>query len=404
MEKNGDTPLPWEEAWLHDAFTRAAKFQSFPGGPIGYRLRRIILTNFWLYEHQVFEIAHGRLGLTGENTTGKTTVLIAAMLALDGDHRPVRLDTLGGAEKRLEYYIIGGQDSRVKFERKQCTSYIALEFEWCDPEHPPFAPELRLAWEQGKREQARFLTIGLVFSGRKEAENPATLRYRFAILDSSRLDRDRNTQLATTYTSKGQRYAHDPDSFREQLTGHGKIFRKPQEYEEFVSQALFGFSDVRHFQQLIDLLMKIRNPKLQLTVPALREYLSQALPGIPEQVMQQTASTLERMNGLREDLDSLHEAHDAARKLYEQQELVAQLEGQLIANEYLYAYEQEIKADEEAQHQKQKLQEAINTRKLAEERFQEIQNELQAIRSKLQALAAKDEFQIVQQLELEKMW
>ena len=35
--------------------------QAFAGGPRGYRLRRIILTNFWLYGLQEFEIPHGRL-------------------------------------------------------------------------------------------------------------------------------------------------------------------------------------------------------------------------------------------------------------------------------------------------------------------------------------------------------
>ena len=37
--------------------------QAQAGGPLGYRLRRIILTNFWLYGLQEFEIPHGRLFL-----------------------------------------------------------------------------------------------------------------------------------------------------------------------------------------------------------------------------------------------------------------------------------------------------------------------------------------------------
>ena len=39
--------------------------QAQAGGPLGYRLRRIILTNFWLYGLQEFEIPHGRLFLAG---------------------------------------------------------------------------------------------------------------------------------------------------------------------------------------------------------------------------------------------------------------------------------------------------------------------------------------------------
>ena len=51
--------------------------QAFAGGPKGYRLRRILLTNFWLYGQQEFEILHGRLFLAGENASGKSTVLTA---------------------------------------------------------------------------------------------------------------------------------------------------------------------------------------------------------------------------------------------------------------------------------------------------------------------------------------
>ncbi len=56
--------------------------QGLAGGPQGYRLCRILLTNFWLYGQQEFEIPHGRLFLAGENASGKSTVfaeLVSAM-------------------------------------------------------------------------------------------------------------------------------------------------------------------------------------------------------------------------------------------------------------------------------------------------------------------------------------
>ena len=55
--------------------------QTLTGGPKGYRLRRILLTNFWLYGQQEFEVVHGRLFLAGENASGKSTVLTAAMIS-----------------------------------------------------------------------------------------------------------------------------------------------------------------------------------------------------------------------------------------------------------------------------------------------------------------------------------
>src|SRR5262245_38679325 len=75
-----------EEATAQQADLLVDMLQAYAGGPSGYLLRRIMLTNFWLYGLQEFDIPHGRLFLAGENASGKSTVLMAALpLALDGD-------------------------------------------------------------------------------------------------------------------------------------------------------------------------------------------------------------------------------------------------------------------------------------------------------------------------------
>src|SRR5262249_23392709 len=153
-------------------------------------LRRIILTNFWLYDHQEFEIPQGRLFLAGDNRSGKSTVLTAAItLALDGDYHPERIDTFGKREKRIDYYITGSLESQTPYIRDTRNTYIALEFEWCDPEHPPFASEFRTRWERGQQEQARFLTIGVAFYGNRTGSSPITA-LRFLITDGKRLEKD----------------------------------------------------------------------------------------------------------------------------------------------------------------------------------------------------------------------
>ena len=128
-------PTLWQDTGIIEsadsAHAQADLLQRLPDGPPGYRLRRVILTNFWLYDHQEFEIPHGRLFLAGENASGKSTVLMAAIpLALDGDYRPERIDTFGIREKRIDYYVIGSKESATPFVRDQRTSYIALECEW----------------------------------------------------------------------------------------------------------------------------------------------------------------------------------------------------------------------------------------------------------------------------------
>src|SRR6266700_4326321 len=176
--------------------------QQQAGGPLGYRLRRIILTNFWLYGQQEFEIPHGRLFLAGENASGKSTVLTAALpLGLDGDLRPNRLDTFGGRERRIEYYVLGGADSATPFNHERRTAYIALEFEWCDPDAPPIAQELRTRWENGDREHARFLTIGLSIAGNANVTDRIR-PLRFLITDGSRLGHDFDTVHETSDKKK----------------------------------------------------------------------------------------------------------------------------------------------------------------------------------------------------------
>src|SRR5260370_6972666 len=155
-----------EERQAHPITRFVDILQAYAGGPQGYRLRRIILTNFWLYGQQEFEWPNGRLFVAGENASGKSTVLTAAVpLGLDGDLRPNRLDTFGGRERRIEYYVLGGTDSATPFSHERRTAYIALEFEWCDPDHPPIAPDIRQRCENGEREKTRFLTIGVSMAG-----------------------------------------------------------------------------------------------------------------------------------------------------------------------------------------------------------------------------------------------
>src|SRR5260370_14532724 len=192
------------------------ELQKQAGGPLGYRLRRIMLTNFWLYGQQEFEIPHGRLFLAGENASGKSTVLTAALrLALDGDLRPNRLDTFGGCERRMEYYVLGGSDSATPFSHERRTSYIALEFEWCHSEAPPIAQELRQRWENGDRESTRFFTIGLSIAGNVNVTDRIR-PLRFLITDGSRLGHD----LATVYPTghKNEHRAYHQPPFKHILT------------------------------------------------------------------------------------------------------------------------------------------------------------------------------------------
>ena len=116
----------------------------------------------------------------------------ALPLGLDGDLRPNRLDTFGGRERRIEYYVLGGADSATPFSHERRTAYIALEFEWCDPDHPPIAPEIRQRWGKRRTRKNAFPAIGVSIAG--NANTTDRIRpLRFLITDGSRLGHDIDT-------------------------------------------------------------------------------------------------------------------------------------------------------------------------------------------------------------------
>src|SRR6266571_1899367 len=303
--------------------------QNFAGGPRGYRLRRIILTNFWLYGLQEFEIPHGRLFLAGENASGKSTVLTAALpLALDGDLRPNRLDTFGGRERHMEYYVLGGTESATPYSHERRTSYIALEFEWCDPDHPPIAPEFRQRWENGEQEKARFLTIGVSLAGNINASDHIR-PLRFLITDGSRLGYELHTVYETG--SRHDKRAFDHSRFKQQLEGHGIICDTQAEYERQVARYLFGFSDVKDFQKLINLLLVLRRPNLssELSFSRVHDYLKQSLRKISGETTNRVIGTIERIDAIQSEIDRIQEAYNAAERLHRARQGLALVRAQL---------------------------------------------------------------------------
>jgi hypothetical protein len=166
----------------------------------------------------------------------RTAALTAALPhALDGDLRPNRLDTFGGRERHIQYYVLGGADSATPFNHERRTSYIALEFEWLNPDAPPIGPELRQLWENGEREKTRFLTIDMSLAGNLNASDRIR-PLRFLITDGSRLGYELDTIYETG--NKRDKRAYDHPRFKQVLEGHGIICDSQAEYARLLLLAL----------------------------------------------------------------------------------------------------------------------------------------------------------------------
>ena len=372
--------------------------QQQAGGPPGYRLRRIILTNFWLYGQQEFEIPHGRLFLAGENASGKSTVLTAALpLALDGDLRPNRLDTFGGRERHMQYYVLGGADLATPFSHERRTSYIALEFEWCNPDAPPIAPELRQRWENGDREKTRFLTIGISLAGNMNASDRIR-PLRFLITDGSRLGYELDTIYETG--NKHDKRAYDHPRFKQVLEGHGIICDSQTEYERQVARHLFGFSDEKDFQKLIDLLLTLRRPNLssELSFSRVHDYLKQSLRKISGETTSRVIGTIDRIDAINSEIERIQEAYEAADRLHRARQQVALIKAQLAACEYTGAHLVESSAQSRVTKLRKELLAAENERKRAEARSQALRVEQFEVNGQIKALEANEGLEVAKQL------
>jgi len=372
--------------------------QAFAGGPRGYRLRRIILTNFWLYGLQEFEIPHGRLFLAGENASGKSTVLTAALpLALDGDLRPNRIDTFGGRERHVEYYVLGGKESATPFNHERRTSYIALEFEWCNPDAPPIAPELRQRWENGDHDKTRFLTIGISLAGNINASDRIR-PLRFLITDGSRLGYDLHTIYETG--NKHDKRAYDHPRFKQQLEGHGIICDSQAEYERQVARHLFGFSDEKDLEKLINLLLVLRRPNLssELSFSRVHDYLKQSLRKISGETTHRVIGTIERIDAIQDEIERIQEAFNATDHLHTAQQNLAFIRAQAAGCDYLGAQLAEDTVLNRVKKLRRDVSAAENERKKADIQSQAFQTEQYQVSGQIKALEASEGLQVASQL------
>ena len=67
-----------------------------------YKVSKIGLLNFWLYDEEEFDFYDGKLILRGTNGSGKSVTMQSFIpLILDGNKNPDRLDPFGSKERKI---------------------------------------------------------------------------------------------------------------------------------------------------------------------------------------------------------------------------------------------------------------------------------------------------------------
>jgi uncharacterized protein (TIGR02680 family) len=379
-----------------DVAAKVDYLQTLEGGTEGYRLRRIILCNFWLYGLQEFEIAHGRLFLAGENASGKSSVLAAALpLALDGDRRPNRLDTFGGRERKLDYYVLGGTESATAYSYERRTTYIALEFEWCNPDQPPLALDLRQEWLEGNaetREKMKWFTIGISLAGNANATEKIRPLY-FAVTDGARFGHE-------IFTVDSKNIALDHANFKRIYGSHFRFFDTVSDYQQFVARNVFGMEDSKELTNLTNMMLVLRKPNLgsEINFSKVHDYLKQSLRKIPEEITRRVTGTIERIDNIQSQLEHLQSAMEAGNRLDSAVQRLATAWAKKTALAFSRSRRAEITAQQLTTRYTNDLKEAERERAVAQSSYDELMSEDSAVNGQIAALESSEGLQTAEKL------
>lgn len=193
-------------------------------------MNRMGLVNFWYFDDQEFEFARGKLLIRGQNGSGKSISTQSFIpFILDGNKAPYRLDPFGSKDRRMEYYfLLDGQN-------EESAGYIWLEF------------------KKIESDQYRTLVIG-----QRARKNADMQFWSGIILDNRRINRD----FSLKKKIGGNYQILTKQEFKNQL-GEGNFYsERASDYKAAVNRHLFGFEQLDQYDQFVDLLIKVRAPKL----------------------------------------------------------------------------------------------------------------------------------------------
>ena len=252
-----------------------------------WKMNKLGFLNFWLYDQEEFPLHNGHILLRGSNAAGKSiTTQSFIPFILDGDRRPERLDPFGSRDRKMEYYLLGDD------QREESTGYLYLEFR--------------------KGDTAEYRTIGV---GMRAQRGKGIDFWGFCLRDGRRI----GPEGLLLYESVGKQnlplskqklrsLINDPDCWAESQS----------RYKELVNAQIFGFRDIRQYDQLVQLLILVRAPKLSkdFRPTEVKKLLNQSLQVLTDDDLSAMVSTMEQMDSLEETLSSYRAAILDARSIH----------------------------------------------------------------------------------------
>lgn len=250
-----------------------------------WQLNKIGLLDFWYYDEQEFDFLDGRMLLRGANGSGKSVTMQSFIpLLLDGNMRPERLDPFGSRARKMENYLLEEDDGR-----EERTGYLYMELK--------------------KQESDNYLSIGIGIRARR---NKKLDTWFFYITDGRRIGKD-----LYLYKDVQSRLTLTKQELKHRIGAGGCVLETQGEYAQSVNRLLFGFETMEEYQEMIELLIQLRTPKLSkdFKPTVINEILSKSLQTLSEDDLRPMSEAIENMDNLKTNLDALQESVRAAEQI-----------------------------------------------------------------------------------------
>lgn len=242
-----------------------------------FKVTKIGLLNFWLYDEEEYDFYGGNLILRGTNGSGKSVTMQSFIpLILDGNKSPDRLDPFGSKERKIEDYIIGDTDS---IQKEEATSYLYME--------------------TLNEEKNKYITIGLGFRGRK---GKPVESWGFALKDGKRVNKD-----FYLYKDPSNKIPLSKNELKSRLGTMNEFTDTTKDYKAMVNRLLFGFPNLDTYDEFIKLLLQLRSNKLSKDYKPtnLVNVLNTVLQPLTEEDLRPLSEAIEQMNKTKEQVETL---------------------------------------------------------------------------------------------------
>ncbi len=245
-----------------------------------YKVTKIGLLNFWLYDEEEYDFYGGKLILRGANGSGKSVTMQSFIpLILDGNKSPERLDPFGSKERKIEDYVLGIDDY---LQKEESTAYLYME---------TYNSSLN-----------KYLTIGLGFRGRKGRPVES---WGFALKDGARIGHD-----FYLYKDPVNKIPISKNELKSRLGTINEFWDNMKDYKAMVNRLLFGFPNLDAYDEFIKLLLQLRSNKLSKDFKPtnLINVLNSVLQPLTEEDLRPLAEAIEQMNKTKIDIELLEKS------------------------------------------------------------------------------------------------